>query len=177
RIEEGGAEIYGYRDSVVFPVDVTPADPARPVRLALRMDYAVCTDLCLPAHAEGDVLLGLGTPSAQREDVRRSLALVPVARQVGEPDALAVTGVRPAAGGVEVEARATAGATLFAEAPEPWYAAVTGSRLAADGSTVFTVSIDKAGRDAPPGPLRLTLVAGGRAIEVAAPLDGPGMTR
>ena len=51
RFDEGGAEAFGYKDEVIFPVSVVPADPAQPVALSLSLSFAVCADLCLPASA------------------------------------------------------------------------------------------------------------------------------
>ena len=45
-----GVTSIGYLDELVLPVDVTPADPAKPVTLALKMDLGICHDICLPAH-------------------------------------------------------------------------------------------------------------------------------
>ncbi len=49
RIDEQGLEAFGYRGSVTFPIAVTARDPAKPVRLRLTLDYAVCDNICLPA--------------------------------------------------------------------------------------------------------------------------------
>ena len=47
-IDENGEGI-GYKTEVVFPVDVKPKDPSRPARLALKIFYAVCNDICVPS--------------------------------------------------------------------------------------------------------------------------------
>src|SRR5690348_14650316 len=46
--DEAGVFI-GYRDHVIFPVDVTPRDPQKPITLKLDLFYAVCDKLCVPA--------------------------------------------------------------------------------------------------------------------------------
>jgi DsbC/DsbD-like thiol-disulfide interchange protein len=52
RYEDASGETIGYAHRVVFPVTVRPADPSRPVELALRLDYAVCKDVCIPARID-----------------------------------------------------------------------------------------------------------------------------
>ncbi|MDD3652176.1 protein-disulfide reductase DsbD domain-containing protein, partial [Immundisolibacter sp.] len=54
---------YGYQDEVLLPVTLTPPpDLAGPVRLAARVHYLVCKDLCLPEQAE----LALELPVLER---------------------------------------------------------------------------------------------------------------
>ena len=57
RIDEDGTEAFGYRDSVIFPIHVTPKDASRPVLLAVNLSYAVCLRLCLPSKAEVSLTL------------------------------------------------------------------------------------------------------------------------
>jgi DsbC/DsbD-like thiol-disulfide interchange protein len=57
RIDEDGTEAFGYRDSVTFPIHVTPKDASRPVVLAVNLSYAVCLRLCLPSKAEVSLTL------------------------------------------------------------------------------------------------------------------------
>ena len=51
-------------DRVVFPVSITAADPAKPVKLRLFMEYGVCKDICIPARAELSLVLGGGARQA-----------------------------------------------------------------------------------------------------------------
>ena len=61
RIKEAdGGEAFGYDGAVIFPLRVKPRDPAKPVRLALNADFAVCEKVCLPAKAR----LSLTLPAA-----------------------------------------------------------------------------------------------------------------
>ena len=50
-------ETIGYKDEVVFPLLVTPADPKKPVTLRLKMDYGVCGDMCIPVRAQREIAL------------------------------------------------------------------------------------------------------------------------
>src|SRR6478736_9091804 len=52
----------GYKDDVILPIAVTPENAGKPVRLRVKIDYAVCEKLCVPA--EGRAELGLGGDSS-----------------------------------------------------------------------------------------------------------------
>lgn len=79
RIDEAGAQAFGYRREVVFPIHVTPRDASRTAVLALRLDFAVCDRLCLPIHAEMSLTL---PPQAPPGDARLAAALRTVPRRL-----------------------------------------------------------------------------------------------
>jgi DsbC/DsbD-like thiol-disulfide interchange protein len=45
----------GYKTNVIFPVQATPKDPSKPVKLRLKLDYAVCEKLCIPAEGRAEL--------------------------------------------------------------------------------------------------------------------------
>lgn len=51
-IDEAGTVVAGYDQTVVFPLKIVPKDPASPVTLDMKLDYAACGKICLPAKAE-----------------------------------------------------------------------------------------------------------------------------
>ena len=51
RYHDAAGETVGYTERVVFPLLVTPADADEPVDLALKIFFAVCKDICIPANA------------------------------------------------------------------------------------------------------------------------------
>lgn len=57
RIEEQGVIVAGYDARVMFPLKVTPRDPAAPVTLNLSLQYSACGKICLPARASLSLLL------------------------------------------------------------------------------------------------------------------------
>lgn len=61
-IDEAGTIVAGYDASVIFPLRVTPRDPAAPVKLKLLLDYGACGKVCLPAKA--DLTLALAQTGA-----------------------------------------------------------------------------------------------------------------
>jgi DsbC/DsbD-like thiol-disulfide interchange protein len=53
-----------YRKNVVFPIEFRAEDPAKSVKLHLKIAYGVCRDMCVPSHAEHEMTLQptSGTP-------------------------------------------------------------------------------------------------------------------
>jgi suppressor for copper-sensitivity B len=60
-----------YKDEVVFPIELRPADPAKPVELRLKLAFAVCKDICVPVFAEHRLTLTpiSGEPNVDAENV------------------------------------------------------------------------------------------------------------
>ena len=78
RLDEGGIEAFGYRGGVVFPIRVTPRDAAKPSRLDLTLDYAVCDRICVPAKGHAELLLPQSGDSPERAVIAAAEARVPV---------------------------------------------------------------------------------------------------
>ena len=78
RLNEGDGEAFGYDHSVIFPIDIEPIDPAKPVTVALKLDYAVCEKICVPAKADLRLSLPSGAePSPYADAIARARALAP----------------------------------------------------------------------------------------------------
>ena len=78
RMHDAAGEGVGYKGHVVFPLAVKLDQPGRPARLDLKLFYAVCKDICVPASAE--LSLDLGATGPDRADIdliRHYQALVP----------------------------------------------------------------------------------------------------
>ena len=178
--ESGGSKVIGYLDHVVFPLRIRIADPARPVRLRLRLDFAVCEKICIPAEARLalDVPAGGGgsLPALDAAEAR-----VPKPAKLGDGEGLGVLSLRLERGKqpralIEVAVPPGKSFDLFAEGPtEDWALPVPDKIEAAGGRARFAVPIDGAPPGEKPGAIpatiKLTLVAGSEAIEVEAPLD------
>ena len=52
-----GGNSIGYKGDVILPLHVVPQDAGKPVTLNLKLDYAVCEKLCVPAEAKLELLL------------------------------------------------------------------------------------------------------------------------
>lgn len=57
RFELFGIQTAGYKHHVVFPLTVTVTDPSQPLRLKGVVDYLICSDICVPGHAEVSLAL------------------------------------------------------------------------------------------------------------------------
>ena len=73
-------EVLEVRGEVVIPVSVQPVDPSRPVMVMLKLDYAVCEKICIPAKGEASLWLepGVTTVTSQRLESYEARVPVPV---------------------------------------------------------------------------------------------------
>jgi DsbC/DsbD-like thiol-disulfide interchange protein len=180
RIPEQGLVAIGYVSDVTWPLAIVPQNPGKPVTLRLKLDYAVCEKLCVPAEGKAELVVKNGSSSTDAA-LAAALARVPKTVALGEGSPLAIRAVRrerdAARSRVVVDVAAPAGAdvALFAEGPAPDWAlpvpmAVEG---APPGLRRFAFDLD----GAPPGAkydgaaITLTAVAGVHAIEVTTRLD------
>lgn len=70
----------GYKDAVLFPVSVTPANPALPVKLRLDVYYGVCEEICIPAEAslQLDIMPNARATLDVQRGIMAALSEVPV---------------------------------------------------------------------------------------------------
>ena len=169
RMQEPGAETIGYKSAVVFPVEVVPSDPGKPVDLKLTAEFGVCRDICIPAEAK--LSLTLLPPQLEGDAspaLVAALARVPrpqASRRVADPEARRMTAsLDGSAPRLSIEARfppGGRGADVFVEAPEGLYVPLP-KRLpdAADGTLRFEVDLARGGnaRELKGKTLTLTLV-------------------
>jgi DsbC/DsbD-like thiol-disulfide interchange protein len=172
-----GGNSIGYKKALVLPVHVVPNDPAKPVTLKLKIDYAVCEKLCVPAEANLELKI-TGTDKTNDSTVGAAEALVPKAAAVGDSAAFAIREVRRIAGAkskVLVDVAAPAGTTpvLLAEGPNAQWALPLPEPRAPPGLQRFAFVLDglPPGEGAKGATLRLTALAGDKAIEAEYRLD------
>ena len=74
-----GLETMGYTDEVVLPVLVAPFEPGKPIRLAARVPYLTCEEICVPYEAKLalDLPAGPETSSLQAALIEQFLQRVP----------------------------------------------------------------------------------------------------
>ena len=180
RLETAADISIGYTGDVIFPVRVVARNPNRPVLLRLDADYAICQNLCIPADGRAELVLE-GEPGSHEEALSQSEKRVPAPAAIGAPQELAIMAVhRDAAGNkprilVDVRAPEDTSPDLFAEGPTADWALPVPERIvgAPQGEQRFAFALD----GIPPGAaeegaqLRLTAVAGDRAIEVVTSID------
>lgn len=56
RLRDASGEAIGYYDQVLFPISVKPVTAGDIVQLQLKMFFAVCKDICIPAKANAGLL-------------------------------------------------------------------------------------------------------------------------
>lgn len=76
-----------YKNEVVFPIEFRAADPAKPVRLRLKVSFGICRDVCIPKGAEHEVVLPPATGSAKVNEANARLIASYVGRKPSsDPD-------------------------------------------------------------------------------------------
>jgi len=164
----------GYKDKVIFPVAVTPADPSRPVRLRLAVYYGVCEDICIPAEArlELDVAPNARATISVQRDLMTAMRHVPARTS----DGLTVTATKAVLDGASPHLLVTAKSTDVNARIDLFVVSRDGDNLpmakrverTADGQTIFRIDlkyVDKASSLAGKT-LDLVLAANGRGIDV-----------
>lgn len=165
--EVSGLRTLGYSDEVVLPIEITPADPSRPVALQGEIGIGVCAEICVPVTLR----LAAPLPMPGGPDTAISAALAarpdPVApglRCRVEPlrDGLRVTAEidHPPLGPGEV-------AVIETDDPRVWVSEAMVRREAG----AITVTADLVPPDAQPfaldrGRVTITLISGPEAVEI-----------
>jgi DsbC/DsbD-like thiol-disulfide interchange protein len=177
--DESGFTI-GYKERVVFPLRIEPRDKAKPVVLRLKLDYAVCEKLCVPAEGKAELPLS-GTPSQFDPSITAAEAAVPKPTALNSGGDFAIRAVhrdpssKPEKIFVDVALPADAKVDLFAEGPTASWALplpmpVSGAP-ARQQRFVFAAEGLPTGAQAQGAELTLTATTGKQAIEVKAKLD------
>ncbi len=73
-----GEELNLYKNEVVFPVEFRAANPAKPVKLRLKVVYGICRDVCIPKTAQHEITLppAAGSPKINRTTTQLIAAYV-----------------------------------------------------------------------------------------------------
>jgi DsbC/DsbD-like thiol-disulfide interchange protein len=158
-----GGHSIGYSNHVVLPLHVVPLEGAKQTALRLKLEYDVCSNICIPV--ESNLLLNLGGDGAEDATIARAEIRVPRPVALGQrvrtqalrehaeagPDIaaesadqhrapLAILGVHRQPGDahdrvlVDVEAPAGAPVDLFVEGPTPDWSLPLPQQGAVDGA-------------------------------------------
>jgi DsbC/DsbD-like thiol-disulfide interchange protein len=168
----------GYKTGVVFPVQITPKQPGKPVTLRLKLDYAVCEKLCIPAEGKAELTFGAGDGAANEAMLTAAENSVPKPATAAEVGLTArrVTDTAKPLVDVAIKAESNKPMTVFVEGPSAdWALPIpTPAQGAPAGVRHFGFELD----GLPPGvdpksafDLTFTIVEGDRAIEVTTHLD------
>jgi len=163
-VEPDGSQAFGYADEATFPIAVEAVDSAKPATLALRLAYAVCAEICLPAKADLTLRLpAASTPyaatiAAARAATPRRVEWSALKAELTPLDARDWLLCLPAEPGPPRD--------LFVEAPASWRLS-TKAVPSADGRDCFDIALDDKPRDgAFPLSVRATIVGGRGPLEV-----------
>lgn len=123
--EPGGLVSIGYKDSVLLPVLITPAEAGVPVDLAVHLHIGVCKEICIPVEMTLRLEIAAAETNSDGEALRVALDRVPKQQSRGVycPHAF-VTAKRRVVNGKNALVIKTSyddevsGRDLFAEAPE-----------------------------------------------------------
>jgi DsbC/DsbD-like thiol-disulfide interchange protein len=180
RIDEAGNVSIGYIANVIFPLRIVPLDPAEPVTLRLKLDYAICERLCVPVEARASIALPSGR-SSQDALLAAAEGRVPKKQPLAAATALAIKSVRREPGPgrpravVDVAAPADVTVNLFVEGASSKWALPVPTPVADPPAGLRRFSFELDG--APPGEryqgaaITLTAVTPSEAVEVTTHLD------
>jgi DsbC/DsbD-like thiol-disulfide interchange protein len=176
--DEGGQSI-GYKDHVILPLSIVPADPSKPVMLRLDLDYAICEKLCVPAEGKAELALTRNR-TANEAALAAAEARVPKPAALGASSTPAISAVTRETASppriiVDVAAPRGAALDLFAEGPTPEWALPLPAPIAGAPAGVqrFAFALDglPTGASAAGATLKLTAVADDAAVEVTYRLE------
>jgi DsbC/DsbD-like thiol-disulfide interchange protein len=166
----------GYKTGVIFPIQVTPKQLGKPVTLKLKIDYAVCEKLCIPAEGRAELIFGMGE-SANDAALAAAEAKVPKLVTAAEAGLSARRVTNAAKPLVDVDLPASGKPTaLLVEGPSAEWALPI--PMAAQGAPAGRLHFGFELDGLPPGvdpkapfELTFTVIEGDRAIEVKTHLD------
>jgi DsbC/DsbD-like thiol-disulfide interchange protein len=173
RMPEAGAEVIGYKHAVLFPIQVTPQDPAKPVALKLAIELGVCREICIAATAKLELALPPAGKTAEQDAIAAAIERVPrphAGRRPSDPK-LVQASVGDGEAGARLVVQAAFGAgkdgDVFVEAPEGIYVPMLRKEAAAaDGTMRFWTDLTPdLVRDLKGKTLTLTLVSDTGASE------------
>ena len=179
----GGGYSIGYHGDIILPLRIVPDDANKPAALRVKIGYATCSNICVPAQADLGLTLS-GKTGAEEPILAAAEARVPRHVALGAGGALAITSVHRERSGshdrvvVAVGVPNGAPVDLFVEGPTSDWALPLPQPIGATATgapAMRTYAFDLDGL--PPGAhaegalLTFTAVSSGDAIEVEARLD------
>lgn len=150
RFEDALGDSIGYSEAVIFPVEIRPEDPGKPVDLRLRLYYGICQEICVPAEAELTLRIPAGATLPGSPEISTALAAVPRAsaeRRPHDPELMSsealLEGDQPKLMLEAVFPGSAASADMFIEGPDGAYVPLP-VRVAEQGDTVrFAVDLSQ----------------------------------
>lgn len=173
--DEGGSSAI-YTGDVILPLRITAADPTKPVKLTLALDYAICQQICVPAKGNADLILAPTDPQDPGEGsevIAAAVKRVPRMEEIGAQAPFAIrqisldTASKPQT--LTIDVNAAAPASLFVEGPLKWYLPMPTPAPSADKTNPlkFVLPLEGLPKGASPSgnELRFTLSTGEGGVE------------
>jgi DsbC/DsbD-like thiol-disulfide interchange protein len=180
RFGDGAGFSVGYKSDVVLPMRITAADPSKPVKLILNLDYAVCEKICIPAQGKAELVLPVQFEGSAHGAIRAAKKLVPLAIALGETTTVptimaAMTSVQGDKTVIMLDGKGIPDRLeAFVEGPDMWAFSVP--QISATGENSFTVTMaveDRPKNSIGTVPFSVTLRHKDGAIETRFDLDMP----
>lgn len=180
RISDSEGVTIGYKNGVVFPLRIEPKDAGKPIVLRLKLDYAICEKLCIPAQGQAELTIKSGNQASDGA-IAAAEKKVPHTNPLGANTPFSIKAFRrddsakPARIVVDVAAPDATPLVLFAEGPtSDWALPVPEkSEDTPAGLQRFVFALDglPPGASANGAAIKLTAVSGQDAIETTIRLD------
>jgi len=90
-----GGNSIGYRNNVILPLHVVPVEGAKQTALRLKLEYDVCSNICIPV--ESNLVLNLSGDGAENAAIERAETRVPRPVALGQHEPMRER-AKPAAG-------------------------------------------------------------------------------
>lgn len=182
RFQDSAGYSIGYVGEVVIPISVQPVDPSRPVLVVLKLEYAVCEKICIPAKGEASLWLEPGVTTVTSPRLESFEARVPVSAKPGPhkektsileaklDDTVVDPGLRlvlqpPPEGKIE---------DIFVEGPGQWSFGKSRLTPQSDGTVAAQIRINERPKSAAgPVPLIFTVRGTPKPVEIRLELDIP----
>jgi len=169
RYDDGASVSLVYRDEVVFPLRVEPLRPQTPVVLRVRARFGVCSQICIPTHAESELAAdpdqAASDPLADAR-IAQFEARVPAEPQSGELAIEAAT-VSDEALLIDVRMPDSSYTDLFVDPPAEWLIGQPRFLTRENGISRYRLALPAEIREHGLAGqlLRFVAVAGGSAVE------------
>jgi DsbC/DsbD-like thiol-disulfide interchange protein len=182
RFQDASGYSVGYVGEVVIPISVKPVDPSKPVTLVLKLDYAVCEKICIPAKGEARLWLEPGVTAVTSPRLEHFEERVPHAVKIGQnKDKPSILEAKIAEGGGEPVLKLVLRPPpegsiedVFVEGPGTWSFGKPKLSPQPDGAVVALVKMTERPRSAAgPVPFIVTVRGKPAAVETRLELDIP----
>lgn len=79
RFEVLGLQTLGYKDAVIYPLEITVQDPSQDLKLQTSVRFLTCSEICVPVESQLALTLpaGSGAPSDYAHRISQARSLVP----------------------------------------------------------------------------------------------------